>query len=49
MALKISQRDPREEAVKAFRLFDDDETGSISLKNLRRVASSISSSSSSQS
>jgi len=41
MATKMHTRDPREEAIKAFRLFDDDETGTISLKNLRRVAKEL--------
>jgi len=41
MTIKMGQRDSREEMIKAFRLFDDDETGSITFKNLKRVAKEL--------
>ena len=38
---RILARDPMDEIRRAFQLFDDDNTGKISLRNLRRVAKEI--------
>merc|ERR1711967_56744 len=41
MTAKMSEKDSREEILKAFRLFDDDETNKITFKNLKRVAKEL--------
>jgi centrin-1 len=38
---RMQNRDSREEIMKVFALFDDDNTGSISFKNLKRVATEL--------
>ena len=38
MTAKMSDKDTREDIQKVFNLFDDDQTGKISLRNLKRVA-----------
>ncbi|CEO95687.1 EF-hand domain-containing protein [Plasmodiophora brassicae] len=38
MTARMSSKDSREDIMKVFRLFDDDNKGKISLDNLRRVA-----------
>ena len=41
MTHKTLNRVPKEEILKAFTLFDDDETGKISFKNLKRVVKEL--------
>ena len=41
MTHKILNRDPKDQILKAFRPFDDDQTGKISFKNLKRVAKEL--------
>ena len=37
-AVQLADRNPDDEIKKAFALFDDDQSGTISVRNLRRVA-----------
>ncbi|XP_034038059.1 caltractin [Thalassophryne amazonica] len=41
MTPKMKEKDSKEEILKAFRLFDDDCTGKISFKNLKRVSKEL--------
>ena len=41
MTARMSDKDTREDIQKVFRLFDDDTSGSITLRNLRRVAKEL--------
>ena len=41
MSNKMSEKDTKEEIIKAFKLFDDDDTGKITFTNLKRVAAEL--------
>merc|ERR1712100_84415 len=41
MEQKIINKDQKDDLMKAFSLIDDDQTGKISLKNLKRVAKEL--------
>lgn len=41
MTEKFSERDPREEAILAFDLFDEEKKGKINLKNLKKAVKEI--------
>ena len=41
MTGKMGDKDSREDVEKVFRMFDDDNTGKISLRNIRRVAQEL--------
>merc|ERR1711966_502995 len=41
LAEKMNQKDGKEELLKGFKLFDDDNTGRISMKNFKRVAKEL--------
>jgi len=41
MAVKMSEKNLNDEFLKVFQLFDDDDTGKISFKNLKRIAKEL--------
>ncbi|XP_040823168.1 centrin-4-like [Ochotona curzoniae] len=41
ISVKMSEKDEKEEILKAFKLFDDDDTGCITLNNIKRVAKEL--------
>ena len=41
IANKMSEKDTKEKIMKAFKLFDDDDTGNITFGNLKRVAKEL--------
>uniref|UniRef100_UPI000E55AB97 centrin-4-like n=1 Tax=Urocitellus parryii TaxID=9999 RepID=UPI000E55AB97 len=41
ISVKMGEKDEKEEILKAFKLFDDDDTGRITLSNIRRAAKEL--------
>jgi Ca2+-binding EF-hand superfamily protein len=41
MTARISDKDSKEDIEKVFKLFDEEKTGQITIKNLRRVAKEL--------
>jgi Ca2+-binding protein (EF-Hand superfamily) len=41
MKQKVMEKESKEDIVKAFRLFDDDKSGSITFTHLKRVAKEL--------
>jgi len=41
MTARMTDKDTKEDIEKVFKLFDDERTGQISIKNLRRVAKEL--------
>ena len=41
MSQRIAMRSPEDEMKKAFELFDEDSSGKISLRNMRRIAKEL--------
>lgn len=41
MTRKYCERDPQDEIMRAFKLFDDDGSGKISLRKLKKVAKEL--------
>ena len=41
MAPKLRQKDPRDEAMKVFELFDEESLGQITFKNLKKIAAEV--------
>jgi Ca2+-binding EF-hand superfamily protein len=41
MAARLGPKDSKEEIMKVFRLFDEDQMGKISFKNLKKIAQEV--------